>query len=257
MGRIMQQSIAEQKDRAQGVISVVEQKDGSQGEVSVVEQKDRAQGAISVVLASGSPRRRELLAQLGLEFEVCPARGEEITTKETPAEVVKELAGQKAREVASLIKSYEAGHPELVTPRDILVLGADTVVSCAAEGGREVILGKPKDEADAFRMLSLLSGKTHSVYTGVAVVLMDASGKAGEFSFFEETRVTIRAMSEEEIRWYIATGEPMDKAGAYGIQGKCAIFVDKIEGDYNNVVGLPVAAVYRELKKLGINLVLS
>lgn len=218
------------------------------------ETKDAAQSAISIVLASGSPRRRELLAQLGLEFEICPARGEERITKEEPAEVVKELAGQKAREVASMIRSYEAGHPRLVTPQDILVLGADTVVSCLdAETGKSVILGKPKDEADAFRMLSLLSGNTHSVFTGVSVVLLDASGRAGELSFYEETKVTMCPMSEEEIRWYIATGEPADKAGAYGIQGKCAIFIDKIEGDYNNVVGLPVAAVYRELKRIGMN----
>ncbi len=257
MGQITQHA-AEQKDGLRSALSVVEQKDGLRSALSVVEQKDGLRSAPSVVLASGSPRRRELLAQIGLEFEVCPAKGEEITTKEKPAEVVEELAQQKAREVASLLKSYEAAHRELVTPQDILVLGADTVVSCVEEEtGREVILGKPKDEADAFRMLSLLSGKTHSVYTGVAIVLMDASGKAGEFSFFEETKVTMRAMSEEEIRWYIATGEPADKAGAYGIQGKCAVFIDKIEGDYNNVVGLPVAAVYRELKKIGINLILS
>ena len=130
-------------------------------------------------------------------------------------------------------------------------LGADTIVSC---GGQ--ILGKPKDERDACRMLKLLSGGTHQVYTGVSIVLLDASGKAGQVTFHEKTDVTMRAMSEEEIRRYVATGEPMDKAGAYGIQGKCAIFVDKIDGDYNNVVGLPVAAIYRELKKLGIDIYL-
>lgn len=150
-----------------------------------------------------------------------------------------------------MVRTYEETHQELVTPSDLMVIGADTIVSC---GGQ--ILGKPKDEHDACRMLKLLSGGTHQVYTGVSIVLLDASGKAGQVTFHEKTDVTMRAMSEEEIRRYVATGEPMDKAGAYGIQGKCAIFVDKIDGDYNNVVGLPVAVIYRELKKLGIDIYL-
>lgn len=202
-----------------------------------------------IILASASPRRKELLEQIGLEFEICPAKGEEVVTKEKPEEVVVELAAQKAAEVASMIKTYENTHTELVTPQDILIIGADTVVS--SEGK---ILGKPKDEADAFAMLSALAGKTHAVYTGVSLLFLSASGRAGEYTFFEKTDVTMREMEKEEIERYIATGEPMDKAGAYGIQGKCAIFVDKIDGDYNNVVGLPVAAIYRELKKLGIDL---
>lgn len=204
-----------------------------------------------IILASASPRRKELLEQIGLDFEICPAKGEEIITKTAPEEVVEELAGQKAKEVASMIKVYGSRHQEWMTPQDIMVIGADTIV--AFEGK---ILGKPKDEADAFGMLSMLSGNTHSVYTGVSIVLLGASGKAGELCFYEKTDVTMREMDETEIRRYIATGEPMDKAGAYGIQGKCAIFIDKIDGDYNNVVGLPVAAIYRKLKKLGIDIYL-
>lgn len=204
-----------------------------------------------IILASASPRRKELLEQIGLQFDICPAKGEEIITKKIPHEVVKELASQKAREVASMVKSYEVEHEELMTPQDIMVIGADTIVAYGEE-----ILGKPKDEEDAFRMLSMLSGNTHSVYTGVSIILIGASGKAGEITFHEKTDVTMRQMDEQEIRRYIATGEPMDKAGAYGIQGKCAIYVDKIHGDYNNVVGLPVAAIYRELKKLGIDIYL-
>lgn len=204
-----------------------------------------------ILLASASPRRKELLEQIGLSFEVCPAKGEEVITKTVPEEVVLELAGQKAGEVAAMVKSYGTSHEELMTPQDIMVIGADTIV--AFEGR---ILGKPKDEADAFRMLSVLSGNTHSVYTGVSIILLGASGRAGELTFYEKTDVTMRDMDEAEIRRYIATGEPMDKAGAYGIQGKCAIYVDKIHGDYNNVVGLPVAAIYRELKKLGIDIYL-
>lgn len=204
-----------------------------------------------IILASASPRRKELLEQIGISFDICPAKGEEVITKEVPHEVVEELASQKAKEVAGMVKAYEASHEELMTPQDIMVIGADTIVAYENQ-----ILGKPKDEADAFRMLSMLAGNTHSVYTGVSIVLLGASGKVGELTFYEKTDVVMRQMEEEEIRRYIATGEPMDKAGAYGIQGKCAIYIDKINGDYNNVVGLPVAAIYRELKKLGIDLYL-
>lgn len=204
-----------------------------------------------IILASASPRRKELLEQIGLTFEVCPARGEEIITSREPSEVVRELSGQKAGEVASMISQYGEMHRELVTPQDILVIGADTVVAAEQE-----ILGKPKDEEDAFRMLSMLSGKTHSVYTGVTFVLIDASGKAGEHTFYEKTDVTMKPLTELEIKRYIATGEPMDKAGAYGIQGRCAIYIEKINGDYNNVVGLPVARIYKELQNLGIDIYL-
>ncbi|MCI5874528.1 MAG: Maf family protein [Clostridiales bacterium] len=204
-----------------------------------------------IILASASPRRKELLEQIGISFDICPAKGEEIITKKIPHEVVQELASQKAKEVAGMVKAYEASHEELMTPQDIMVIGADTIVAYENQ-----ILGKPKEEEDAFRMLSLLSGNTHSVYTGVSIVLLGASGKVGELTFYEKTDVAMRQMDDAEIRRYIATGEPMDKAGAYGIQGKCAIYIDKISGDYNNVVGLPVAAIYRELKKLGIDLYL-
>ena len=123
-----------------------------------------------IILASASPRRRELLEQIGLNFEVCPAKGEEIIIKKEPKEVVMELAAQKAREVASMLKTYGDEHRTLMTPQDTLVIGADTIVAAGSE-----ILGKPKDEEDAFRMLSLLSGKSHSVYTGVAFVFIDLS----------------------------------------------------------------------------------
>lgn len=204
-----------------------------------------------IILASASPRRKELLEQIGLQFDICPAKGEEIITKTIPHEVVQELASQKAKEVAAMVKAYENTHEELMTPQDIMVIGADTIVAYENQ-----ILGKPKDEEDAFRMLSMLSGNTHSVYTGVSIVLLAASGKVGEITFYEKTDVVMREMDEAEIRRYIETGEPMDKAGAYGIQGKCAIYIDKIDGDYNNVVGLPIAAIYRELKNLGIDIYL-
>lgn len=202
-----------------------------------------------IILASQSPRRKELLEQIGLEFEICPAKGEEIITKTVPEEVVMELSKQKAEEIAAMISSYSENHREITTPSDILVIGADTVV---AYDGK--ILGKPKDEADAKAMLTMLSGNTHSVFTGVTLVLIDKSGRAGELVFFEKTDVKMHEMSELEIDRYIATGEPLDKAGSYGIQGKCAIYIEKIDGDYNNVVGLPITRIYQELKRIGIDI---
>lgn len=202
-----------------------------------------------IILASASPRRKELLEQIGISFEICPAKGEERITKSVPHEVVEELASQKTIEVASMVRTYEETHQELVTPSDLMVIGADTIVSC---GGQ--ILGKPKDERDACHMLKLLSGGTHQVYTGVSIVLLDASGKAGQVTFHEKTDVTMRAMSEEEIRRYVATGEPMDKAGAYAIQGLAAMFVIGLDGDYYNVMGLPVCPLAMILRKFGVKL---
>ena len=204
-----------------------------------------------IILASQSPRRKELLEQIGLEFEICPVKGEEIITKTVPEEVVMELSKQKAEEVAAMVSSFGEEHKDITTPSDLLVIGADTVV---AYDGK--ILGKPVDEADAKRMLSMLSGNTHSVFTGVTLVLIDKSGRAGELVFYEKTNVKMHEMTEAEIDRYIATGEPMDKAGSYGIQGKCAIYIEKIDGDYNNVVGLPITRIYQELKKIGIDIYL-
>ena len=147
-----------------------------------------------IILASASPRRKELLEQIGLEFEICPAKGEEVISKSAPEEVVMELSEQKATEVAAMVKTYESGHGELMTPQDILVIGADTVVACD-----DTILGKPKDEADAKRMLTLLSGRKHAVYTGVTFVFLDKNGRAGAHTFYEKTEVTV--MWRPESRW--------------------------------------------------------
>lgn len=188
------------------------------------------------ILASGSPRRRELLEMLGVpDLTIRPAKGPERATPGAgPEQTVRELALHKAQEVA-----------QTCAPEDIII-AADTIVYLDG-----AILGKPRDHDDAVRMLTALSGREHIVYTGVAVL------RGGELrQAAERTAVRFRPLTSGEIERYIATGEPMDKAGAYGIQGKCAIFVDKIDGDYNNVVGLPVAAIYRELKKLGIDIYL-
>ena len=180
---------------------------------------------MKIVLASGSPRRKELLTQAGIEFIVNPADIEENTKESLPAKVVEDLSRQKALAVAEKHKGET-------------VLAADTVVAFD-----DKILGKPKDEEDAFRMLTELSGRTHQVYTGVTIVRED-----GSISTFSEcTEVTMYENSPEAIRSYIASKEPMDKAGAYGIQGLGAVLVKEIKGDYNNVVGLPLAKVYRVL----------
>ena len=187
---------------------------------------------MKLILASQSPRRSELLRQIGLSFTVQVSQVEEKITEEDPRLAVQELARQKAAAVAA---GQEPG---------TLVIGADTVV--VLEGK---ILGKPKDFQEACRMLEMLQGRDHLVYTGVA--LLEVSGEGiREKLFSQETRVRLYPMSQEEIRWYVSTGEPMDKAGAYGIQGQCARFVEGIEGDYYNVVGLPVGRLYQELKEM-------
>lgn len=188
-----------------------------------------------IVLASASPRRKELLMQIGLEFCVIPAKGEELITSDDPETVVRSLSHQKALEIVI--------NHSFATP--VTILGADTVV---AYNGH--ILGKPVDEADAYRMLQLLQGKTHTVFTGIT--FLDSTDKSASI-FCCKTDVTVFPMSDTEIYDYISSQEPMDKAGAYGIQGLFAAFIEKIDGDYNNVVGLPVSMVYQHLKSIQSN----
>ena len=185
---------------------------------------------MAMILASQSPRRRELLGQMGFSFTVRPAKGEELPHPElTPAQLVEELARQKALEVS-------AG-----ADADDVVVAADTVV--AVDG---TVLGKPRDRAHAAEMLSALSGREHTVYTGVAV-------KRGETLLVEHeaTLVRFRPLTQREIDLYIQTGEPMDKAGSYGIQGYGALLVEGIRGDYFNVVGLPICRLGRMLAQVG------
>ena len=186
-----------------------------------------------IILASASPRRKELLAKAGISFTVIPAAGEEKRTSETPGEAVQQLARDKAEWVAQSLAECEEG---------TLVIGSDTIVVFENR-----ILGKPKDRRDAAETLEKLQGNTHQVYTGVTVLERKA-GKWVEHTFFESTDVTFYPVSREEIQDYIATGEPMDKAGSYGIQGLFGIYVKGICGDYNNVVGLPVARLFHEMK---------
>lgn len=181
-----------------------------------------------IILASSSPRRKELLSYIVDEFTIIPSNLEEIAYG-TPSEQTLKLAKDKAADIA---KSYP----------DAVVIGADTLV---AIGDR--VLGKPKDEEDAAGMLKLLSGKTHEVYTGVAIVC-----DGNVLTECVVTEVTFDVMSDEEIDSYIETGEPMDKAGAYGIQGLSGKFIRGISGDYFNVMGLPQNTVYKMLKSTGI-----
>lgn len=189
---------------------------------------------MAIILASGSPRRRELMEMLGVRnMLVYPAHGEEISPEgASPEDTVKALAAAKAREV-SLIRSG-----------DDVIIAADTVVYLDGN-----ILGKPKTEPEAAKMLHTLSGRVHEVYTGVCV-------KRGETELLRAVRTAVhfRELTEREIEAYVATGEPMDKAGAYGAQGLAALFVEGIEGDFFNVMGLPLCTLGRMLREVGVEL---
>ena len=186
---------------------------------------------MELILASASPRRKELLEKIGLPFTVQPAKGEERITQKSPAAVVMELSRQKAEEIAAA----QTG--------DCIIIGADTVV---AKG--EKIMGKPKDAADAKQMLRSIADDCHQVYTGVTLIRTGAHPQS--VTFQEKTDVCLYPISDAEADAYIASGDPMDKAGAYGIQGDFAIYVKRIAGDSYNVVGLPIGRVYQELKRM-------
>lgn len=212
---------------------------------------------VRLVLASASPRRRELLSQIGLEFTVMPSTKEENAKTTEAGALVQELSRQKAVDIWEQLSggqgqnpdadqeqiSEETQEPNLNGKRqpELLVIGADTVVCC-----EEKILGKPHSREAAAEMLTALQGRSHEVYTGVTLY-----SQSETVTFFECTQVEFYPMTEVEISEYIDSKEPMDKAGAYGIQGLGARFVKGIRGDYNNVVGLPVGRLYQELKSRG------
>lgn len=212
---------------------------------------------VRLVLASASPRRRELLSQIGLEFTVMPSTKEENAKTTEAGALVQELSRQKAVDIWEQLSgdqgqnpdadqeqiSEETQEPNLNGKRqpELLVIGADTVVCCEGK-----ILGKPHSREAAAEMLTALQGRSHEVYTGVTLY-----SQSETVTFFECTQVEFYPMTEAEISEYIDSKEPMDKAGAYGIQGLGARFVKGIRGDYNNVVGLPVGRLYQELKSHG------
>lgn len=187
-----------------------------------------------LILASGSPRRKELLGSLGLTFDILVSDADETFAPGLPpVEIVQELAYRKAHAVANTL---DAG----------FVLGADTIVVCD-----DLILGKPVDEADAKRMLKLLSGRAHAVYTGIA--LLEVAGAGRVVRDVRGTEVFMKHLTDAQIDAYVATGEPMDKAGSYGIQGQAAQFVTGIQGDYFSVMGLPVSLVADHLTAFGFD----
>ncbi len=186
-----------------------------------------------VILASGSPRRKQLLEQIGIEFECVPSDVEENITTDVSTDLVKILCKKKAVDVANKCKGQYG-----------LVIGADTVVSYKGK-----TLGKPKSKEEAIEMLTMLQGNKHQVVTGVALVFPER-----KVTLVRSTHVFMYPMTHEQIVSYVETGEPMDKAGAYAIQGKGAAFVEKIDGDYNNVVGLPVSAILKLLHDMGIDI---
>ena len=196
-----------------------------------------------IILASGSPRRKELLAQIGLSFTVRVSEADEHTEETKPEKLVCILSERKVLAVWDELTEEEK--------KESILIGADTVVAVD-----DRILGKPADETEAFQMIKLLQGRSHQVYTGVTILRQGGLQPLEEGTstcsiqkkqFFEKTDVMVYPMSEEEITAYVKTGEPLDKAGAYGIQGSFAAYIQGINGDYSNVVGLPVGRLYHEL----------
>lgn len=186
-----------------------------------------------IILASNSPRRKELLTQLGVAFEVIPSKFEEQVVPMTPSRLVEHFAHMKAKDVVSSLQA------------DALVIGSDTIV-CFDE-----VMGKPKSKEDAFSMLKKLSGKQHQVLSGLSII-NTVTGES--LTGHECTKVKMKELSDAEITAYINTGEPMDKAGAYAIQGLGSLFVEGIEGDYFNVVGLPLFRLGNMLEHFGVKL---
>lgn len=196
-----------------------------------------------VILASESPRRKEIMEQMGIPFQAMGSSLAEVVEEKEPAAMVQALAAIKAKDIASKIAEAKD------TAADTIIIGADTMVFF-----RENVLGKPKDKADAVRMLQMLSGGEHEVYTGVNIIIRPVQGHMESISFAACTKVLMRALTREQIENYVATGEPMDKAGAYAIQGRFGIYISEIHGDYYNIVGFPIAKIHEKLLEHGIDL---
>lgn len=210
---------------------------------------------MKLVLASGSQRRRELLTMCGYDYEIIVSNADETIDENDPESFVRALSFRKAKEVFDRL--FAAGR------RDFAVIGSDTVVAFQKEGGtKPVIIGKPKDAKDAVRILSMLSGKTHRVFTGVSVIAdIPDENAAAQCSILKKaeiqtecsiTEVTFETLSPDEITDYVNSGDPLDKAGSYGIQGPFGMFVREIRGNYFTVIGMPIPVLYKMLKKIGI-----
>lgn len=210
---------------------------------------------MKLVLASGSQRRRELLTMCGYDYEIIVSNADETIDENDPESFVRALSFRKAKEVFDRL--FAAGR------RDFAVIGSDTVVAFQKEGEtKPVIIGKPKDAEDAVRILSMLSGKTHRVFTGVSVIAdIPDENAAAQCSIRKKaeiqtecsiTEVTFETLSPDEITDYVNSGDPLDKAGSYGIQGPFGMFVREIRGNYFTVIGMPIPVLYKMLKKIGI-----
>lgn len=193
---------------------------------------------MNILLASNSPRRKEILSQLNIKFEVVPSEFEETLIDMEPVELVEHFSYMKALDVFEKFKGNLS--------EDTYILGSDTIVYCNA------IMGKPKSEEDAFQMLKALSNKEHQVISGLSII-QGSTGKV--ITMHETTKVWMRELEDREIFNYISSGEPVDKAGAYAIQGIGSLFVEKIQGCYFNVVGLPVNTLFKIMKNFDINLI--
>lgn len=201
---------------------------------------------MKIILASGSPRRRQLLEQAGIEFEVLISDADESIDGE-PHTRVAQLARRKAEATTALLREKGCAGESL---DDTVIIAADTLVAIETFGGTR-ILGKPADEREAFEMLSLLQGRRHTVYTGVAML---RAGDVPDITVFVDAAyVFFRPLTEREIHAYIATGEPFDKAGAYGIQEKGALLVERVEGDFYTVMGLPISKLCMALEEVGVD----
>ncbi|MBP1754124.1 MAG: hypothetical protein H6Q59_522 [Firmicutes bacterium] len=196
-----------------------------------------------IILASESPRRKEIMETMGISYLVIPSNVKEEVEETVPDQMVQALAKLKTDAIKELARAQGKGD------QDLIILGADTMVFY-----QEHALGKPKNETDAARMLRLLSGDVHEVCTGVSIHILKRNGEEESFTFAVSTKVVVNPLTEEQIRDYIATGEPMDKAGAYAIQGKFGIFIKEIDGDYYNIVGFPIAEIYATMLRHGIDL---
>lgn len=196
-----------------------------------------------IVLASESPRRKEIMETMGIPYTVIPSNVKEEVEEIVPDKMVQALARLKTEAIKTRARK------QIPEENDLIILGADTMVFY-----QEHALGKPKDEADAARMLRMLSGEVHEVCTGVSIHILRHQGVEESFTFAVSTKVVVNPLTKEQIMDYIATGEPMDKAGAYAIQGKFGIFIKEIDGDYYNIVGFPIAEIYASLLRHGIDL---
>jgi septum formation protein len=196
-----------------------------------------------IILASESPRRREIMETMGIPHQVMASNVKEEVEETIPDQMVQALARLKTETIK------EQARQQADEDKDIIIIGADTMVFY-----EEHALGKPKNQEDAARMLRMLSGQVHEVCTGVSIIIMKRDGKEESFSFAVCTKVVVNILTEQQIQDYIASGEPMDKAGAYAIQGKFGIYIKEIEGDYYNIVGFPIAEIYAEMLRHGIDI---